>query len=219
MKDYDVILFDLDGTLTDSSPGIINSIVYALDKYGITVEDTVKLRKFLGPPLHESFKEFYGFDEEKAMEAVLFYREYFSTEGLFENQVYNGILDLLQKLNDNGKRVIAATSKSQKFTDRIMEHFDLAKYFEFTAGSNMDGTRSKKAEIIEYALNECKITNKSNVIMVGDRKHDIIGAKSVGIDSIGVEYGYGDYDELKNAGATYIVKTVEELEAVILKSK
>ena len=219
MKDYDAILFDLDGTLTDSSPGIINSIVYALDKYGITVEDTVKLRKFLGPPLHESFKEFYGFDEEKAMEAVLFYREYFSTEGLFENQVYNGIPDLLQKLNDNGKRVIAATSKPQKFTDRIMEHFDLAKYFEFTAGSNMDGTRSKKAEIIEYALNECKITNKSNVIMVGDRKHDIIGAKSVGIDSIGVEYGYGDYDELKNAGATYIVKTVEELEAVILKSK
>lgn len=219
MKDYDVILFDLDGTLTDSSPGIINSIVYALDKYGITVEDTAKLRKFLGPPLHESFKEFYGFDEEKAMEAVLFYREYFSTEGLFENQVYNGIPDLLQKLNDNGKRVIAATSKPQKFTDRIMEHFDLAKYFEFTAGSNMDGTRSKKAEIIEYALNECKITNKSNVIMVGDRKHDIIGAKSVGIDSIGVEYGYGDYDELKNAGATYIVKTVEELEAVILKSK
>lgn len=219
MKDYDVILFDLDGTLTDSSPGIINSIVYALDKYGIMVEDTAKLRKFLGPPLHESFKEFYGFDEEKAMEAVLFYREYFSTEGLFENQVYNGIPDLLQKLNDNGKRVIAATSKPQKFTDRIMEHFDLAKYFEFTAGSNMDGTRSKKAEIIEYALNECKITNKSNVIMVGDRKHDIIGAKSVGIDSIGVEYGYGDYDELKNAGATYIVKTVEELEAVILKSK
>lgn len=218
MKRYDVILFDLDGTLTDSSPGIINSIIYALDKYGISVEDTAILRKFLGPPLHESFKEYFGFDDEKAMEAVNYYREYFSTKGLLENRVYDGIPELLKNLADNGKRLIVATSKPQQFTDRIMQHFDLEKYFEFVAGSNMDGTRSKKAEVIEYALNKCRITDRSNVVMVGDRKHDIIGAKAVGIDSIGVEYGYGDYDELNTAGATYIVKTVNELKNIILYS-
>lgn len=216
MKKYDVILFDLDGTLTDSSPGIMNSIVYALKKYNISVENTDDLRRFLGPPLHESFRDFYGFDDEKSMEAVGFYREYFSTKGLLENEVYSGIREMLEDLKDNGKKLILATSKPQPFTDRIMEHFDLAKYFEFIAGSNMDGTRSKKAEVIAYALESCGITGKSNVVMVGDREHDIIGAKTVGIDSIGVEYGYGDYDELSDAGATYIVKTVEELKELLI---
>lgn len=216
MKNYDVILFDLDGTLMDSSPGIINSIVYALKKYDITVENTETLRKFLGPPLHESFKEFYGFDEDKAMEAVSFYREYFSTKGLLENRVYDGVTKLLEALKENGKRIILATSKPQKFTDRIMKHFDLAKYFEFIAGSNMDGSRSKKAEVIEYALQQCNITDQSKAVMVGDRMHDIIGAQAVGIDSIGVEYGYGDYEELNNAGATYIAKTVDDLKNIVL---
>lgn len=216
MKKYDVILFDLDGTLTDSSPGIMNSIVYALKKYNISVENTDDLRKFLGPPLHESFRDFYGFDDEKSMEAVGFYREYFSTKGLLENEVYSGIRELLEDLKENGKRLILATSKPQLFTDRIMTHFDLAKYFEFIAGSNMDGTRSKKAEVIAYALESCGITDKADVVMVGDREHDIIGAKTVGIDSVGVEYGYGDYDELSGAGATYIVKTVEGLKDIFI---
>lgn len=211
MNKYDVILFDLDGTLTDSSPGIINSIIYALKKYDITVNNKAELKKFLGPPLHESFREFYGFDEEKSMEAVRFYREYFSTKGLLENEVYDGVPSLLKNLCYKGKRLIVATSKPQEFTDRIMAHFGLGEYFEFVAGSNLDGTRSKKAEVIEYALQKCQITDKSKVVMVGDRMHDIIGAKAVGIDSVGVEYGYGDYDELNYAGATYIVKTVEEL--------
>lgn len=211
MKNYDVILFDLDGTLTDSSPGIINSIIYALDKYGISLEDTAVLRKFLGPPLHESFKDFYGFDENKAMEAVGFYREYFSTKGIFENEVYEGIASLLQSLSERGKRLILATSKPQPFTDKIMEHFDLTQYFECIVGSNMDGTRSKKADVISYALQQCGVTDKSKTVMIGDRAQDIIGAKSVGIDAIGVEYGYGDYDELNDAGANYIVKTVDEL--------
>ncbi|MDE6722822.1 MAG: HAD family hydrolase [Eubacterium sp.] len=216
MENYDAILFDLDGTLTDSSQGIINSIIYALKKYDITVEDTATLRKFLGPPLHESFKEFYGFDEDKSMEAVLFYREYFSTKGLLENQVYDGIPKLLKELKANGKRIILATSKPQKFTDRIMNHFNLEKYFEFIAGSNMDGTRSKKADVIEYALQQCNITDKSKAVMIGDRMQDIVGAKAVGIDSIGVEYGYGDYEELNNAGATYIAKTVDDLKKILL---
>lgn len=186
-----------------------------MNKYGISVEDTAILKKFLGPPLHESFKEYFGFDDEKAIEAVKYYREYFSTKGLLENKVYDGIYELLQDFSDNDKRLIVATSKPQEFTDRIMCHFDLAKYFESIAGSNMDDTRSKKAEVIEYALSKCQITDKSKVVMVGDRKHDIIGAKAVGIDSIGVEYGYGDYDELNTAGATNILKTVSDLKSIL----
>ncbi len=215
MKSYSIILFDLDGTLTDSSQGIINSIIYALEKYDINDYDMTLLRKFLGPPLHESFEKFMGFDKEKSLQAVKLYREYFSLKGLLENEVYGGIIDLLQKLKENGKTLIVATSKPQPFTDKIMEHFDLAKYFDFIAGSNMDTTRSKKAEVIEYALSECSIKDKSKVVMIGDRAEDMVGAQSVGIDSIGVEYGYGTFDELKNAGATYIVKTVDELENLL----
>ena len=215
MKKYSTILFDLDGTLTDSSKGIINSIIYALEKYDINDYEMSLLRKFLGPPLHESFEKFFGFDKEKSLQAVKFYREYFSTKGLFENEVYCGITNLLQNLKENGKTLIVATSKPQPFTDRIMEHFDLAKYFDFIAGSNMDTTRSKKAEVIEYALNECNIKDKSEVVMIGDRAEDMIGGQSVGIDSIGVEYGYGTFDELNNAGATYIVKTVDELKNLL----
>lgn len=215
MKSYSTILFDLDGTLTDSSQGIINSIIYALEKFDINDYDMSLLKKFLGPPLHESFEKFMGFDKEKSLQAVKFYREYFSSKGLLENEVYAGVNDLLQNLKENGKTLVVATSKPQPFTDKIMEHFDLAKYFDFIAGSNMDTTRSKKAEVIEYALSECNIKDKSKVVMIGDRAEDMIGAQSVGIDSIGVEYGYGTFDELKNAGATYIAKTVDELEDLL----
>ena len=215
MKSYSTILFDLDGTLTDSSQGIINSIIYALEKYDINDYDMPLLRKFLGPPLHESFEKFMGFDKEKSLQAVKLYREYFSSKGLLENEVYAGVNDLLQNLKENGKTLVVATSKPQPFTDKIMEHFDLAKYFDFIAGSNMDTTRSKKAEVIEYTLSECNIKDKSKVIMIGDRAEDMIGAQSAGIDSIGVEYGYGTFDELKNAGATYIAKTVDELKNLL----
>ena len=215
MKSYSTILFDLDGTLSDSSQGIINSIIYALEKYDVNDYDMPLLRKFLGPPLHESFEKYFGFDKEKSLQAVKLYREYFSSKGLFENEIYGGVSDLLQNLKENGKALIVATSKPQPFTDRIMEHFDLAKYFDFIAGSNMDTTRSKKAEVIEYALSECNIKDKSKVVMIGDRAEDVIGAQTVGVDSIGVEYGYGTFDELKNAGATYIVKTVDELKDLL----
>lgn len=215
MKNYSIILFDLDGTLTDSSQGIINAIVYALKKMGLNDYDMSLLKKFLGPPLHESFEKFFHFDKKKSLQAVEYYREYFSTKGLFENEVYDGITDLLKILKGNGKTLILATSKPQPFTDRIMQHFDLVKYFDFIAGSNMDTTRSKKAEVIEYAITECNIKDKSSVVMVGDRAEDMIGAQTVGIDSIGVEYGYGTFDELENAGATYIAKTVEELKSLL----
>lgn len=212
---YSTILFDLDGTLTDSEQGIINSIEYALKKYEIRLESKADLRKFLGPPLKDSFIQFCGFSEEKADEAVNFYREYFKEKGIFENIVYQGIYDLLEKLKSKNKTLILATSKPEPFTLRILEHFDLLKYFDFVAGSNMDNTRCRKDEVISYALNSCKITDLSSAIMVGDREHDIIGAKKVGIDSIGVLYGYGNLQELKNAGATYIAKDTEEIYKIV----
>lgn len=212
---YSTILFDLDGTLTDSEQGIINSIEYALKKYEIRLESKADLRKFLGPPLKDSFIQFCGFSDEKADEAVNFYREYFKEKGIFENNVYQGIYDLLEKLKSKNKTLILATSKPEPFTLRILEHFDLLNYFDFVAGSNMDNTRCRKDEVISYALNSCKITNLSSTIMVGDREHDIIGAKKVGIDSIGVLYGYGNLQELKNAGATYIAKDTEEIYKIV----
>lgn len=212
---YNTILFDLDGTLTDSEPGIINSIEYALKKYGIEMENKADLRKFLGPPLKESFKQFCGFSEEKAEQAVEFYREYFREKGIFENNVYQGVVELLEALKAQNKRLIVATSKPEPFTYRILEHFDLLKYFDFVAGSNMDNTRCKKDEVIAYALNSCGITDLQSVIMIGDREHDIIGANKVGIASIGVLYGYGDLQELETAGATYIAKNTREIYEIV----
>lgn len=212
---YSTILFDLDGTLTDSEQGIINSIEYALKKYEIRLESKADLRKFLGPPLKDSFIQFCGFSDEKADEAVNFYREYFKEKGIFENIVYQGIYDLLKKLKSKNKTLILATSKPEPFTLRILEHFDLLNYFDFVAGSNMDNTRCRKDEVISYALNSCKMTDLPSAIMVGDREHDIIGAKKVGIDSIGVLYGYGNLQELKNAGATYIAKDTEEIYKIV----
>ena len=212
---YSTILFDLDGTLTDSEQGIINSIEYALKKYDVKVENESDLRKFLGPPLKESFKQFCGFSEEKAEQAVEFYREYFREKGIFENNVYNGVIELLENLKAENKKLIVATSKPEPFTYRILEHFDLLKYFDFVAGSNMDNTRSKKDEVISYALNSCGITDLQSAIMVGDREHDIIGANKVGIASIGVLYGYGDLQELETAGATYIAKDPCEIFEIV----
>ena len=212
---YNTILFDLDGTLTDSEPGIINSIEYALKKYGIEMENKADLRKFLGPPLKASFKQFCGFSEEKAEQAVEFYREYFRERGIFENNVYQGVVELLEALKAQNKRLVVATSKPEPFTYRILEHFDLLKYFDFVAGSNMDNTRCKKDEVIAYALNSCGITDLQSVVMIGDREHDIIGANKVGIASIGVLYGYGDLQELETAGATYIAKDTNEIYEIV----
>ena len=212
---YNTILFDLDGTLTDSEPGIINSIEYALRKYNIEIENKADLRKFLGPPLVESFKQFCGFSGEKAEQAVEFYREYFREKGIFENNVYNGVVELLENLKAKNKKLIVAISKPEPFTYRILEHFDLLKYFDFVAGSNMDNTRCKKDEVISYALNSCGITDLHSVVMIGDREHDIIGANKVGIASIGVLYGYGDLKELETAGATYIAKNTNEIYEIV----
>lgn len=212
---YNYLLFDLDGTLTDSGAGIINSVLYALKKFDIEVEDRTQLYDFIGPPLAESFQKFYHFSQEQALQAVCYYREYFSEKGIFENKVISGIDTLLNELNYSGKKLVVATSKPEAYTIKILEHFNLISYFQFVAGATMDNTRNTKTAVIAYALEHINAASKSEVVMIGDRKHDIEGAKDNEIDSIGVLFGYGDRKELEQAGANYIVESVAELRTLL----
>ena len=208
---YDIILFDLDGTLTDPGIGITNSVAHALAHWNIEVADRAELYKFIGPPLSDSFMRYYGFTEEDAIHAIAVYREYFSVKGLYENEVYPGIPELLQSLKNTGKTVVLATSKPEKFAVEILRHFGLYDYFDIIAGASMDESRNKKADVIAYAISQMKNPDLSRMIMIGDREHDILGAKQIGIDSIGVLYGYGDRAEHEKAGATYIAERVEDI--------
>lgn len=205
------IFFDLDGTLTDPAVGITNSVMYALDKFGIHVSERSDLYKFIGPPLIEAFMQYYGFTAEKAKLAVTYYREYFSGNGIFENGMYDGIESLLAELKKEGRYLVVATSKPEVFSIRILDHFNIRGYFKFVAGSTLQETRTAKSEVIEYAVKELGITDMNEIIMVGDRSQDIIGAKANGIESVGVLYGYGSEDEIKNAGADYTAGSVAEL--------
>ena len=208
---YQYIFFDLDGTLTDPGIGITNSVMYALKKWNIEVADRSELYKFIGPPLVDSFEKYYGFSKEEAEQAVVYYREYFREKGLYENTIYDGSEKLLSDLKASGKKVVLATSKPQEFAEIILKHFQIDRYFDVVAGATMDGTRSKKTDVILYALATCGIEDKSQVVMVGDREHDIIGAKNAGLDSIGVLCGYGDREELETAGATHVVEKIEDV--------
>lgn len=201
---YKYLLFDLDGTLTDPGLGITNSVMYALCKFNVDVYDRSLLYKFIGPPLRDSFKMFYGFSDEQVELAVRYYREYFKKQGIYENEVYDGISDLLIRLKEKGKSLIVSTSKPESFAIDILQHFELYGYFDYVAGATFDERRNKKADIIHYALENCNISDLSSTIMIGDREHDIIGAKKNGLDSLGVLFGYGSYDELKKAGSTFI---------------
>lgn len=216
---YKYILFDLDGTLTDPGLGITNAVMYALKKFHIEVPERSELYKFIGPPLLESFEKFYGMSSEESQLALQYYREYFKPYGLYENTVYDGIEELLAELKAEGKKLILATSKPEPFAIEILRHFKLDKYFDFIAGATMDEKRVRKADVIAYALESCEITDLSSAIMIGDREHDVLGAKEVGLESIGVLYGYGDLEELENAGATYIVKTPMNVLGVLSKEK
>lgn len=217
MDKYDNILFDLDGTLTDPAEGITNSVAHALEKWNIRVEDKRELNKFVGPPLQAAFSQYYGFSEADAARCVEYYREYFRDRGIFENKVYDGIEELLTSLRAAGKRLIVATSKPEEFAVRILKHFSLYEYFDFVAGATMDSSRVKKADVISYALESCGITDTSGTLMVGDREHDVLGAKAMGIDCVGVLFGYGSLEELEAAGATYIAETVSDILKYILR--
>lgn len=215
---YEYILFDLDGTVTDPAVGITNSVMYALKKYGITVTNPAELYKFIGPPLTVSFQEYYGFSDEQAKEATKFYREYFSEKGLFENEVYENMREVLDAIKKAGKQMIIATSKPTVFAERILEHFDLMQYFTFVAGSNLDGSRSDKAEVIQFALDQNGVEDKEKAIMIGDRKHDMIGAKKCGLTCLGVLYGYGTREELIEAGADYIGESEQDILKYVLEA-
>ena len=208
---YGTVLFDLDGTLTDPGIGITNSVRYALERYGIAVADRRELYCFIGPPLRESFEKYYGFSEKQAREAVACYREYFAQTGLLENKVYDGIESLLQQLRAAGKTLLVATSKPEVFARRILEHFGLDGYFDFIAGATLDETRVRKADVIAYALDSCGVTDLAQAVMVGDREQDVLGARAMGIDCIGVLFGYGSREELEQAGARYLAETVEDI--------
>ena len=208
---YKYVLFDLDGTLTNPAEGITNSVIYALDKYGITVEDRKSLYKFIGPPLVDSFMEYYGFSKEKSLEAIKYYREYFSVKGLYENEVYWGVEKMLETLKARGKSLIIASSKPEKFVKEILSHFKLSKYFDFVAGASMDEKRNTKDAVIAYAMENCPKISSPTAVMVGDRSHDVLGAKVFGIECIGVTYGFGGREELEKAGAKHLADTPEEI--------
>ena len=218
-RKYSVLLFDLDGTLTDPGEGIRNSVSYALQKYGINVTEQELLNRFIGPPLQEGFQEFYGFSSKEAIRAVGFYREYYGEKGIFQNKLYDGIPGMLKKLQANGIALLVATSKPEPYAREIIRHFHLESFFLYIAGGNMDGTRCKKQEVISYALKTCHFDEKKGIAMVGDRRHDIEGAKLCGIDSIGVLYGYGSEKELMDAGAGQIAGSPEELLSICLSYK
>ncbi|MBD5584022.1 MAG: HAD family hydrolase [Clostridia bacterium] len=211
---YDTVLFDLDGTLTDPFEGITNSIVYALKKFGIEVEDKRTLIDFIGPPLVHSFMKYYGFDLDKANTAVEYYREYFAEKGLYENGVYDGITYVLSELKASGKRLIIATCKPEVFAVKILDHFDLTRYFDHIVGATLDLTRAEKTDVIKYAVKKHKI---SSAIMVGDRKHDVLGAKNNGLPCIGVTYGYGTKQELTSAGADYLADCPQDILQILNK--
>jgi len=214
---FEYLLFDLDGTLTDPKEGITNCVKYALESFGIYETDESRLLKFIGPPLYDSFRELYGFSHEDANSAVSKYRERFSTIGLFENSLFDDTVSSLEKLKNNGKKLFLATSKPTTFATRITEKYDISKYFYLQVGAELDGTRGYKHEVIEYILNKLQLQDTSKVVMIGDRNHDILGAKKCKISSIGLRCGYAEDNELENAGADFIFENLEEATDFLLK--
>ncbi|MBO5873347.1 MAG: HAD family hydrolase [Clostridia bacterium] len=216
MKKYSTVLFDLDGTITDPAEGITNSVAYALQKYGIRVEDKTELYTFIGPPLYESFMRYYGFSAEEAYRAVDYYREYYSDKGIFECRLYDGIEGLLKKLKQGGKKVVLATSKPEFFAEKILKHFGIFDLFDIVAGATMDSSRVEKADVILYALKKANVFDKATTVMIGDREFDIKGAKANSLKSIGVTFGYGSREELEKAAADQIAESVEDIEKLLL---
>lgn len=211
---YSDILFDLDGTLTESGPGIMNSAVRALRHFGIEETDTARLQRFVGPPLEVSFREYYGFSPQQAAQAIVVYREYFAEKGLFENSVYPGIPQLLQALRAGGKRLFVATSKPLPYARRILAHFGLDGYFAGVYGPGMDGDGTTKGDVIAQTLRENGVP-AAGAVMVGDREHDVLGAAQNGLPAVGVLYGYGGEEELLAAGAAHIAPTVADLHGLL----
>ena len=214
---WNTILFDLDGTLTDPAEGITKAVEAALNHYGITVADRAALHKFIGPTLDESFPEFYGFDAARTAEATEVFRAYFDRQGWRENIPYPGVEDMLRDLRAAGKRLLVATSKPEVFALRIMEHFGLARYFDHVCGAPLDNQEgAKKAAVIRDALRRAGVEDLSTAVMVGDRRHDIDGARQAGLEAVGVLWGYGDLQELEASHPVHIVESFDGLKKVLI---
>ncbi len=216
MKYYRYLLFDLDGTLTDSSEGIINSILYSFDKLGLQLPQKEELYKFIGPPLLNSYIEYYGFSLEKARLATDYFHKFFVEKGMFENKLYDGIREMLLKVSSCDRKLILATSKPEVFAEKILQHFDILKYFDNVVGATLDEKRTKKEEVLSCIFENIDISDKSDVVLIGDTKFDAIGAKKLGIDCIGVSYGFGTKEELIENGAVYVAETPEQLAKILL---
>ena len=219
MNTYDFIFFDLDGTLTDSGPGIMNGFAYAIEKMGGKVSDPAELRQFVGPPLKDSFERKLGYSPEDSEKAIAFYREYYNDmDGRLQNSVYPGVEEMLAGLKAAGKKLIVATSKGAHGTEIVLEHFALHSYFDFVAAAN-DTDRQSKTEVLRYAVQMCGVGDIRKAVMVGDRENDMTAAKNLGMDSIGVLYGYGDRKELTDAGAVLLAASAEEVGNLILAGR
>lgn len=209
------LFFDLDGTITDSMPGITRSVQYALRHYGIHVEDLNELKPFVGPPLPDSFQRFYQFSKEEAMEAIDVFREYYTEKGWLESAVYQGVETMLRALKQSGRKLYIATSKPETMARQVLEYYGLADYFEYIGGAIDDVNRAKKDEVIAYVMETCGLSDAKQIVMVGDRRHDIEGAQKNKIDAVGVLYGYGNREELETAGARWIVEDVTALHELL----
>ncbi len=216
MSVYKYVFFDLDGTISDSAPGIINAVTYALDEMGIKYGNSDELKQFVGPPLVESFTSYCGFDKKQADKAIELFRVYYSDRGIMENSMYPGIRELLEALRAGGRHIVLATSKPETFAREIIARYGIGDCFEYIAGSTMDETRVKKHQVIAYAMETLGLNDPSKIVMVGDRRHDAEGARVYGMDCIGVLYGYGSRDELLSAGVKYLVDTPAGIARLIL---
>ncbi len=215
---YKYILFDLDGTLTDPEIGITNGVMYALNKFGIEISDRKELHCFIGPPLVDAFMEYYGFSLEDSKKATAYYREFFRETGIYQNSVFEGVDELLKTLKNAGKTLILATSKPQEFAEIVLNYFDLMQYFDCVVGATFDGTLNYKSDVIRVALECGKVADINDAVMIGDRHHDIEGAKENNLKSIGVLYGFGDREELENSGADFIVKSPLDLLEILIEN-
>jgi phosphoglycolate phosphatase len=207
----EILLFDLDGTLTESGPGLINAAVYTFEKLGIEIESREELRRFIGPPLHWSFMTYYNMTREEADNACVIFREYYDKKGVFENSVYDGVYETLEELKKQGYTMMIATAKPEVLANLVLEHFDLMKYFTFVGGANFDENRYNKVEVLQYMVEKLQFPDKSKVLMIGDRYHDVEGAHAVGIECAAILYGYGSLEELEKAGADYICPTPQDI--------
>ena len=216
MKNYDYILFDLDGTLTDSKPGITECIAYALDKENIPYTQGI-LDKMVGPPFRVSMKEYFGLDMPMIEKLIEIYRGVYEVSGYKNCKVFNGVQDMLQTLKDTGKTLAVATSKPIKFTNLIMRDFDLGKYFDFVGGASSDASKEAKHDVIHMVLDNLKVSDKSKVLMVGDRLFDIEGAHTEGIDCAAVLYGYGNREEFEEYKAEYILQKPHDVVKLVLE--